>query len=158
MYLYYNSRASFTLRTVLVFEKKFDSLHILKITFRYVPGNFTLWGGSVRSLKTFGLGHYSDVEACWFGMSLSGPSFASWSIILDVNLPLPEAQNKLEVFKNSFTLKKKTTAYALVSSHKNDPDEINMLKTIAFRQVFPTINLTCIYNTAELPLFGINGK
>ena len=52
----------------------------------------------------------------WIAVSISGPSLSSWSIVLEKDLPLNEAVEKLNEFKESIDLKSKTTAYSFFSS------------------------------------------
>ena len=97
----------------------------------------------------------NDVKT-WFGLSISGPSLSSWSVVLDINLASFEAEEKLMNLKKSIKLEKKTTAFSFISVNKKDFQESYDSKTLSFKKVFPNIPLTCIYNSDEFPLYCIN--
>ena len=110
---------------------------------------------------------------CWIGISISGPSLVSWSIVLEVDLPLNEAEKKLKEFKESIKLKAKTESFAFFSVDWDDSevmdseyeeyprrskffDNQTLPKTKAFKKIFPDIPLTFIYNNSDLRQFSCN--
>ena len=116
----------------------------------------------------------------WIAISLSGPSLASWSIVLNYDMELHQMMEKLIRFKESVKLEKKSTAFAIfpvlsssnyedssfseLTSDRNDVNTETFLKSLPtnlsksqiFRDVFPNIPLACLYNEDILPSFCVN--
>lgn len=110
-------------------------------------GLLAVWGASVGKMAWNHIGYH--LYSSW----IDGKNVNSYSVSLDLELPLGKRIEKLREFEKFVVLGQWARAFAIVPVPGNEQFNTSMARTEDFRTVFPRLKLVTILNDARFAVF-----